>query len=171
RQCLARNREAEPSLKAAIEAFPPDRLREGSEALGEPTFVGSSGRVFPKGFEASPLLRAWLRRLDSQGLQLAVRHRWMGWDESGNLLFRTPDRPRAIDARATVLALGGASWPRLGSDGAWTETLALQGVAISPIGPANCGLTVAWSDIFRNRFEGQPLKGVSLPVAPRTLAG
>src|SRR5437870_10758957 len=115
-QFLARYREAEPRLKAAIEAFPPDRLREWSEALGEPTFVGSSGRVFPKGFKASPLLRAWLRRLDSQGLQLAVRHRWMGWDESGNLLFRTPDRPRAIDAGETVLALCGSSWPLLPSE-------------------------------------------------------
>ena len=170
-QFFARYREAEPRLKAAIEAFPPDRLREWSEALGEPTFVGSSGRVFPKGFKASPLLRAWLRRLDSQGLQLAVRHRWMGWDESGNLLFRTPDRPRAIDASATVLALGGASWPRLGSDGAWTETLAMKGVAISPMRPANCGFTVAWSDIFRNRFEGQPLKGVALTVGPHTVRG
>ncbi|TMJ49178.1 MAG: TIGR03862 family flavoprotein [Alphaproteobacteria bacterium] len=170
-QFFARYREAEPRLKAAIEAFPPDRLREWSEALGEPTFVGSSGRVFPKGFKASPLLRAWLRRLYSQGVQLAVRHRWMGWDESGNLLFRTPDRPRAIDARATVLALGGASWPRLGSDGAWTETLAMKGVAISPMRPANCGFTVAWSDIFRNRFEGQPLKGVALTVGPHTVRG
>src|SRR6266568_4076672 len=135
-------------LKPAIEALPPDRLREWSEALGEPTFVGSSGRVFPKAFKASPLLRAWLRRLNSQGVQFAVRHRWMGWDESGGLLFRTPDGPRAIDARATVLALGGASWPRLGSDGAWVGTLAAKGVAISPLKPANSGFAVAWSDVF-----------------------
>src|SRR5436305_12751279 len=116
---LTHYREAEPTLKAAIEAFPPDRLRQWSEALGEPTVVGSSGRVFPKAFKASPLLRAWLRRLYSQGVQFALRHRWMGWDESGRLLFGTPDGPRAIDASATVLALGGASWPRLGSDAAW----------------------------------------------------
>jgi hypothetical protein len=170
-QFLARYREASPRIKPAIEAFPPDRLREWSEALGEPTFVGSSGRVFPKAFKASPLLRAWLRRLNSQGVQFAVRHRWMGWDESGGLLFRTPDGPRAIDASAAVLALGGASWPRLGSDAAWVETLAMKGVAISPMRPANCGFTVAWSDVFRNRFEGQPLKGVALTVGPHTVRG
>src|SRR5712672_3416941 len=111
---LGRYGAATERLRAAIEAFPPAALRAWSEALGQPTFVGSSGRVFPKAFKASPLLRAWLRRLNSQGVQFAVRHRWMGWDESGGLLFRTPDGPRAIDASAIVLALGGASWPRLG---------------------------------------------------------
>src|SRR5580692_840410 len=129
---LTRYREAMPQLAAAIEAFPPDRLREWSEALGQATFVGSSGRVFPRAFKASPLLRAWLRRLDASGVQFALRHRWTGWDENGHLLFQTPDGPRAIGARATVLALGGASWPRLGSDGAWQATLAAKGVAISP---------------------------------------
>src|SRR3984893_5663839 len=116
-QFLARYREAAPRLAAAIEAFPPDALREWSEALGQLTFVGSSGRVFPKAFKASPLLRAWLRRLDAAGVQFAFRHRWTGWDERGRLLFRAPDGARAVDARPTVLALGGASWPRLGSDG------------------------------------------------------
>ena len=124
---LARYREAMPKLAAAIEAFPPDRLRQWSEELGQPTFVGSSGRVFPEAFKASPLLRAWLRRLDSMGVQLKLRHRWTGWDEQGRLLFETPDGPRAIEARATVLALGGASWPRLGSDGGWAETLGCEG--------------------------------------------
>ena len=114
---LARYREAMPQLAAAIEAFPPDRLREWCEALGQPTFVGSSGRIFPKALKASPLLRAWLRRLDASGVQFSLRHRWTGWDESGRLLFQTPDGQSAVDARATVLALGGASWPRLGSDG------------------------------------------------------
>ena len=120
-QFLARYREAMPHLAAAIEAFPPQALRDWSEALGQETFVGSSGRVFPKAFKASPLLRAWLRRLDSMGVQLALRHRWTGWDEQGRLRFQTPDGPHAIETRATVLALGGASWPRLGSDGAWAE--------------------------------------------------
>jgi uncharacterized flavoprotein (TIGR03862 family) len=170
-QFLARYREASPRLKAAVEAFPPDRLREWSEALGEPTFVGSSGRVFPKAFKASPLLRAWLRRLNSQGVQLAVRHRWMGWDESGSLLFQTPAGSRRIYACSSVLLVVGASWPRLGSDGAWAETLAMKGVSISPMRPANCGFTVAWSDIFRNRFEGQPLKGVALTVGSHTVRG
>ena len=125
---LARYREAMPQLKPAIEAFPPDALREWSEALGQPTFVGSSGRVFPKAFKASPLLRAWLRRLDAAGVQFAFRHRWTGWDADGRLLFQTAEGTRTVEAGATVLALGGASWPRLGSDGAWAETLAAQGV-------------------------------------------
>jgi uncharacterized flavoprotein (TIGR03862 family) len=170
-QFLARYREAAPRLAAAIEAFPPDRLREWSEALGQPTFVGSSGRVFPKAFKASPLLRGWLRRLDAAGVQFFFRHRWIGWDERGRLLFRTPDGEHAVDTSATVLALGGASWPRLGSDGAWVEALAAKGVAISPLRPANGGFTVAWSDVFRNRFEGQPLKGVALMFGPHVVRG
>jgi len=170
-QFLARYREAAPHLEAAITAFPPDRLREWSEALGQPTFIGSSGRVFPQSFKASPLLRAWLRRLDASGVQFAFRHRWTGWDDSGRLMFQTLDGPRAIEARATVLALGGASWPRLGSDGTWVETLAAKGVTISPLRPANCGCTVAWSDIFRNRFQGQPLKGIALAFGSSTVRG
>jgi len=106
-----------------------------------------------------------------QGVQFALRHRWTGWDENGQLLFQTPDGQRAIDARATVLALGGASWPRLGSDGAWQATLASKGVAISPLRPANCGFLVGWSEIFRDRFEGQPLKGVALTFGPHTIRG
>ena len=168
---LTRYGKAAPQLTAAIEAFPPERLRAWSEALGQPTFVGSSGRVFPQAFKASPLLRAWLRRLDAMGVQFKLRHRWTGWDESGQLRFQTPDGAIAIEARATMLALGGASWPRLGSDAAWVEMLAAKGVAISPLKPANCGFTVAWSDIFRDRFEGQPLKSVALSFGPRTVRG
>ena len=168
---LARYREAMPNLRAAITAFPPQALRDWSQALGQPTFVGSSGRVFPQAFKASPLLRAWLRRLDSMGVQFAMRHRWTGWDGNGELLFQTPDEQRAVDTSATVLALGGASWPRLGSDGSWVETLAAKGVAISPLRPANCGFTVAWSDIFRDRFQGQPLKGIALSFGAQTVRG
>ncbi|HEY0912074.1 MAG TPA: TIGR03862 family flavoprotein, partial [Bradyrhizobium sp.] len=142
-----------------------------SEALGQPTFVGSSGRVFPQAFKASPLLRAWLRRLDSMGVQFALRHRWIGWDDRGHLTFQTADGPRVADARATVLALGGASWPRLGSDGSWVEILAAKSVSISPLLSANCGFTVAWSEIFRNRFEGQPLKGVALKFGAQVVRG
>jgi uncharacterized flavoprotein (TIGR03862 family) len=170
-QFLARYREASSMLSVAIEAFPPDALRAWSEALGQPTFVGSSGRVFPQSFKASPLLRAWLRRLDSMGVQLKLRHRWIGWDVNGYLLFQTPSGQIAVDARAAVLALGGASWPRLGSDGTWTETLGAKGITISPLRPANCGFTVAWSDIFRDRFEGQPLKGVALSFGLQTVRG
>jgi uncharacterized flavoprotein (TIGR03862 family) len=168
---LTRYREATPHLAPAIEAFPPNALREWSEALGQPTFVGSSGRVFPKAFKASPLLRAWLRRLDATGVQFKLRHRWTGWDEGGHLLFHTSDGQIAVDARATVLALGGASWPRLGSDGAWVEMLGSRGVRISQLRPANCGFTVAWSDIFRDRFEGHPLKGVALSFGAHTVRG
>jgi uncharacterized flavoprotein (TIGR03862 family) len=168
---LTRYGKMAPQLTAAIEAFPPERLREWSEALGQPTFVGSSGRVFPKAMKASPLLRAWLRRLDATGVQFALRHRWTGWDEKGRMRFQTPDGPVAVDAGATVVALGGASWPRLGSDAAWVEALAAKGVTIAPLKPANCGFTVAWSEIFRNRFEGQPLKGVALSFGPRTVRG
>src|SRR3984885_15136672 len=119
-------------LAPAIDAFPPENLRAWSEALGQPTFVGSSGRVFPQAFKASPLLRAWLRRLDAMGVKLALRHRWSGWKEEGRLLFHSPDGDVAIAAPLTVLALGGASWPRLGSNGAWTEMLAEKGVSVSP---------------------------------------
>ncbi|MEH2497368.1 putative flavoprotein (TIGR03862 family) [Bradyrhizobium sp. AZCC 1678] len=168
---LARYREAMPHLKAAIEAFPPQALRDWSEALGQETFVGSSGRVFPKAFKASPLLRAWLRRLDSMGVRLELRHRWSGWDEQGRLRFQTPDGPQFVETSATVLALGGASWPRLGSDGAWVETLVAKGVQISSLRPANSGFAVAWSDIFRDRFEGQPLKGVALTFGAHSVRG
>jgi uncharacterized flavoprotein (TIGR03862 family) len=149
---LARYREAAPHLQAAINAFPPTALREWSEALGQEMFVGSSGRVFPRAFKASPLLRAWLRRLDALGVKLALRHRWTGRDEHGHHLFQTPNGSRTVKAGATVLALGGASWPRLGSDGAWVETLNAAGVKISRLRPANSGFIVAWSDIFRDRF-------------------
>ena len=168
---LARYREAMPHLAAAIEAFPPQALRDWSEALGQPTFVGSSGRVFPRTFKASPLLRAWLRRLDGAGVRLSLRHRWIGWDNDGRLLFQTPEGQRTVEARATILALGGASWPRLGSDGSWADVLAAKGVKISPLRQANSGFTVAWSDIFRDRFEGQPLKGVALNFGGQQVRG
>ena len=170
-QFLARYREAMPYLKAAIEAFPPDRLRAWCEELGQPTFVGSSGRIFPKSLKASPLLRAWLRRLDASGVNFSLRHRWTGWDNEGRLRFQTPERQSVTEARATVLALGGASWPRLGSDGGWFETLHAKGVKVSSLKPANCGFTVAWSDIFRDRFEGEPLKGIALSFDGHSVRG
>jgi uncharacterized flavoprotein (TIGR03862 family) len=168
---LGRYREAVPQLAAAIEAFPPDALRAWSEALGQPTFVGSSGRIFPRALKASPLLRAWLRRLDAAGVQFSLRHRWTGWDANGRLLFQDPGGQSAVEARATVLALGGASWPRLGSDGEWAEILAAKGVKVSPLKPANCGFTVAWSEIFRDRFEGEPLKGIALSFGAHSVRG
>jgi uncharacterized flavoprotein (TIGR03862 family) len=168
---LVRYREAAPRLETAITAFPPEALRAWSEALGQATFVGSSGRVFPQSFKASPLLRAWLRRLASQGVQFAFRHRWIGWDDARRLRFQAPDDERVVEARATVLALGGASWPRLGSDGAWAEMLASAGVTIAPLRPANCGFTVDWSDVFKERFEGQPLKGSEFKFVAHAVGG
>jgi uncharacterized flavoprotein (TIGR03862 family) len=168
---LPRYREAETPLAAAIGAFPPERLRSWCEALGQPTFVGSSGRIFPKTLKASPLLRAWLRQLDTMGVSFSLRHRWTGWNQKGRLLFQTPKGEAACDARATVLALGGASWPRLGADGGWTETLDAKGVKVSPLKSANCGFSVAWSEIFRDRFEGTPLKGITLSFDGRSVRG
>jgi uncharacterized flavoprotein (TIGR03862 family) len=166
-----RYREARPRLEAAIRAFPPESLRRWSEALGQPTFVGSSGRVFPQAFKASPLLRAWLRRLNAHGVQFRLRHRWIGWDDHCRLAFDTPDGPDVVAAPATVLALGGASWPRLGSDGGWIELLRARGVAVVLLRPANCGFAVSWSRIFRDRFEGQPLKSVAFKLDGLTIRG
>jgi uncharacterized flavoprotein (TIGR03862 family) len=139
--------------------------------LGQPTFVGSSGRVFPQAFKASPLLRAWLRRLDAIGVKFALRHRWTGWDQNGNLLFQTADGQRVVGSSATVLALGGASWPRLGSDGGWVETLMAQGVLIMPLLPSNCAFGVRWSPAFRERHAGHPLKGVAVRFGSSSVRG
>jgi uncharacterized flavoprotein (TIGR03862 family) len=170
-QFIARYRDASRWLRPAIMAFPPERLRAWSQALGQATFVGSSGRVFPGAFKASPLLRAWLRRLDSEGVQFAFRQRWVRWDERGRLLFQQTDGRGTVEVRATVLAQGGASWPRLGSDGAWADVLAARGVAISPLRPANCGFIVTWSESFRDRYEGQPLKGIAVTFKGQTIRG
>jgi len=170
-QFLARYRGAGHRLEDAITGFSPRDLCRFSEALGEPTFVGSSGRVFPQSFKASPLLRAWLARLQSLGVRLALRHRFTGWDDDGRLRFATPAGDRAVAARASVLALGGASWPRLGSDGGFVGMLAARGVAITALRPANCGFLVPWSEVFRDRFEGCPLKGIALTFGARTVRG
>jgi len=168
---LARYGNAKSHLAPAIEAFPPDALRAWSEQLGQQTFVGSSGRVFPQAFKASPLLRAWLRRLDAMGVKFVFRHRWTGWDGDGRLLFQTSDGERVVDARATVLALGGASWPRLGSDGGWVETLVARDVLVTPLLPSNCAFGVRWSPVFRERHAGFPLKGVALRFGGATVRG
>ncbi len=154
---LSRYGDAAPRLRAAIDAFPPDALRAWAQELGQDTFVGSSGHVFPKSMKASPLLRAWLRRLDASGVALKLRHRWQGWRDKG-LVFSSPDGEVIARPDVTVLALGGASWPNLGSNGQWVDVLEKQGVAIAPLKPANCGFQVGWSEMFRTRFEGQPLE-------------
>jgi uncharacterized flavoprotein (TIGR03862 family) len=168
---LTRYGAAAPRLRTAIEAFPPAAVRAWSEGLGQETFVGSSGRVFPKSLKASPLLRAWLRRLVAAGVGFKFRHRWTGWGEGGGLVFDTPAGRTSIDAHAAVLALGGASWPRLGSDGGWTDALASAGVAVAPLRPSNCGFLVNWSDVFRDRFEGQPLKRIALSFGSQSVRG
>ncbi|MFN5158454.1 MAG: NAD(P)/FAD-dependent oxidoreductase [Betaproteobacteria bacterium] len=151
-----------PGLQAALDAFPAQALRDWAAALGVETFVGSSGRVFPRDLKAAPLLRAWLHRLRGQGVQFHMRHRWQGWAADGALRFDTPQGPVVQRPRATVLALGGASWQRLGSDGAWWPWLRDAGVALAPLEPSNCGFDVAWSDKLRREHAGSPLKGVLL---------
>jgi hypothetical protein len=150
------------ALEPLVRAFDPDALRAWIHDLGIPTFVGSSGRVFPEGMKSAPLLRAWLHRLRELGVRIHVRHRWLGWDEAGALRFATPAGEVRTSAPAVILALGGASWARLGSDGAWVPLLTARGVPIAPLRPANCGFECAWSEHFRTRFAGQPVKPVVL---------
>ncbi|MDR3450187.1 MAG: TIGR03862 family flavoprotein [Alphaproteobacteria bacterium] len=155
---LARYGAAAAWLRPAIAAFPPEALRAWCEGLGQKTFVGSSKRVFPESLKASPLLRAWLRRLDAAGVTFALRHEWRGWDKDGALLFDAGGEARAVKADAVVLALGGASWPKLGSDGGWVDLLRGQGIEVATLRPANCGFVAPWSTMFGERFAGQPLK-------------
>jgi uncharacterized flavoprotein (TIGR03862 family) len=168
---LKRYGAAEPRLSAAIETFPPGALRAWCEELGQETFVGSSGRVFPKSMKTSPVLRAWLRRLDAAGVGFKLRHRWTGWDEEGRLLFDTPEGEQVIGADATILALGGATWPHLGSDGAWVGAMRGAGIGMVPLQPANCGVLAGWSDVFRSRFAGQPLKRLELSFGDQKVRG
>jgi uncharacterized flavoprotein (TIGR03862 family) len=169
---LARYGAAAARLAPAIAAFPPAALRAWCEGLGQPTFVGSSGRIFPRAMKASPLLRAWISRLAGMGVRFALRRRWTGWDDAGALRFAGPGRAaNSVAADAAILALGGASWPRLGSDGRWVEILGARGIAVSPLRPANCGFAVAWSEHFRHRFAGTPLKRIALRFAGATVRG
>lgn len=162
--------EATERLEPALDALPPDGLRAWAAGLGIGTFVGSSGRVFPTAMKASPLLRAWLRRLEAQGVKLRTRHRWVGFSDDG-LAFETPEGGLTIRSRATLLALGGASWPRLGSDASWVDPLRERGVCVAPFRPANCGFDVDWSEIFVSRFAGSPLKSVTATSAAGTVPG
>ncbi len=158
---LARYGERSAWLAPFIDAFGPQALRDWIHGLGIETFVGTSGRVFPREMKAAPLLRAWLHRLREGGVTIHVRHRWLGWDEAGALRFATPEGEHRVEAAATVLALGGASWPQLGSDAAWTTWLAERGVALQPFEPSNCGFEVAWSAHFLERFTGEPVKNIA----------
>ena len=157
---------ARSALEPAIRAFPPAALIAWCEGLGQETFIGSSGRVFPRAMKASPLLRAWLARLDALGVTLRARHRWTGWD-GDDLRFETPGGEARFTPDGTLLALGGASWPRLGSDGGWASLLE----DMTPLRPANMGFRVDWSPHFRERFAGQPLKRIALSFGGRSLRG
>jgi uncharacterized flavoprotein (TIGR03862 family) len=168
---VGRYGEAAPILRPMLEAFTPADLVAWAEGLGQATFVGTSGRVFPKALKASPLLRAWIARLEGRGVALNLRSTWTGWNAVGDLTFDTPDGPRLVRPRATILAVGGASWAKLGSDGAWAPRLAARGAQVAPFQPANVGFAVAWTPVFRERFAGAPLKNIGLSFVGATARG
>jgi uncharacterized flavoprotein (TIGR03862 family) len=168
---LGRYGPARGTLAPAITAFDPAAVREWSDGLGAATFVGTSGRVFPAGLRATPLLRAWLRRLDSLGVELRGRHEWCGWIDD-DLVFSTASDERVrVHSDAAVLALGGASWPRTGSDGGWVGAMEAEGIAVAPLRPANSGFVVRWSSTFADRFAGTPLKNVTLTHGDTAIRG
>jgi len=167
---LDRYGDARPRLEPAIRAFTPSDLRAWAASLGIETFIGSSGRVFPVQMKASPLLRTWLARLGALGVTLEARSQWTGWDGDA-VTFETPDGATSQSPDATIFALGGASWPRLGSDGSWTDAFRSRGAEITPLRPANSGFVVNWSEIFRERFAGAPLKRISLRIGDHAVRG
>ena len=157
-------------FKPLLDNFTPQNLRDWCADLGQKTFVGSSGRVFPESFKASPLLRAWITRLGKQGVQFRLNHDWQGWDED-MLTFHSKGETVQIQADATLLALGGASWPRLGSDGSWAALLKAQDVEVMPLLPANCGFTVNWTPFLAERFAGKPLKSIDISFQNKKVRG
>ena len=168
---IQRYAQAAPWMAQALAEFPQRSLIAWCEGLGQPVFTGSSGRVFPCAMKAAPLLRAWLRRLQARGVRLAARHHWLGWAEDGSLLFAAPGGQIALRPDATLLALGGASWPRLGSDGGWVSVLRDAGVQVTTLRASNCGVSIAWSDLFATRFAGAPLKRIALSANGNTVRG
>ena len=168
---LHRFGDASDRLKPALENFDATAIRRWADDLGAKTFIGSSGRVFPESFKAAPLLRAWLRQLRAAGARIHVRHKWCGWNNDGMLVFETPDGQVQHACDATILALGGGSWPKLGSDASWMPVLGARGIDTAPLRPANCGFDVAWSVVFRQRFAGQPVKSVHLSSGAAQVTG
>lgn len=169
---LPRYGAAQAQVSRWIDGFTPQDMRDWCEGLGEPTFVGSSGRVFPRSMKASPLLRSWRARIEGMGAEIRTHHDWQGWDEAGDLVFLNAHGAKVtVSPAATLLALGGGSWARLGSDGGWVAPLAARGVDIAPLQPANCGFNVAWSPYLRDRFAGHPLKPVTLTVQGQSQRG
>src|SRR5690606_31666064 len=166
---VGRYRERAEQLRPQLDVFPPQRLREWIHGLGIDTFVGSSGRVFPADMKAAPLLRAWLKQLRDGGVQIHTRQRWLGWSEDGQLRMACVEGESLLNPNATLLALGGGSWARLGSDGAWVPLLERRGISIAPLQPANCGFEVTgWSTHLVEKFAGAPLKTVSLALPGTT---
>lgn len=161
---LARYGSRRKQIEPMLNVFGPEALCAWADSLGITTFTGSSGRIFPQDMKAAPLLRAWLRRLRMAGVQFHVRHRWTGWDESGALTFSTPKGSISVRADATIVALGGGSWPKLGSDAAWVPLLKERGVTIAPLQPANCGFDITWSEHLRTKYAGHPVKSVAVVV-------
>ncbi|HEU4663986.1 MAG TPA: TIGR03862 family flavoprotein [Dokdonella sp.] len=159
---VSRYRERADEVGAWLREFDADALRAWARGLGVETFVGTSGRVFPRDLKAAPLLRGWVRRLRASGVRFHVHHEWTGWDAQGGLRFSTPDGERSVESAAVVLACGGGSWPILGSDGRWIAPLAARGIAIAPLQPSNCGFDVTWSAHFAGRHAGEPVKAVVL---------
>ncbi|MBK8817516.1 MAG: TIGR03862 family flavoprotein [Methylococcaceae bacterium] len=170
---LSRYGAGKSRLQPMLERFSANQLRDWAYDLGIRTFVGSSGRIFPEEMKAAPLLRAWLHRLRQQDVKFHVRHKWLGWHQADNkkLRFQTPEGIREIEADAVILALGGGSWPQLGSTGEWVEILVEKGIRISPLLASNCGFNVNWSDYFRLRFAGHPLKSIAASVDDQQLKG
>lgn len=163
---LSRYAERAPDIAPLLRQFGAEALCEWIHGLGIETFVGSSGRVFPTDMKAAPLLRAWLKRLRDQGVVIHTRHRWLGWNADGGLIIHSPGGEKTVHSDAVLLALGGGSWSRLGSDGAWLKLLEAQGVPYAPLQPSNCGFEVtAWSDLMVSKFAGAPLKNVAIGLA------
>jgi uncharacterized flavoprotein (TIGR03862 family) len=168
---LGRYGARQPQIAPLLDAFGPDALRTWLQGLGVETFAGSSGRVFPSDMKAAPMLRAWLHRLKEAGVRFHMRHKWVGWNNDvaadtarPTLRFMTPTGEQQVATDAVVLALGGASWPRLGSDAAWVPLMSARDVPVEPLRPANCGFDATWSDYFRERFAGQPVKPVAITL-------
>ena len=160
---LSRYAERAPQIAPLLRSFGAEALCQWIHDLGIETFVGSSGRVFPTDMKAAPLLRAWLKRLRDAGVVIHTRHRWLGWDNNGDLLIDSPEGEKTVHADASLLALGGGSWSRLGSDGAWMLPLEQRGVGLAPLQPSNCGFEVqAWSELMVSKFAGSPLKNIAI---------
>ena len=169
---LSRYREAAPFMSPIVGGFSPQDLRDWCETLGQETFVGTSGRVFPTAMKASPLLRALLRRLSQRGVTLMTRTRWTGFASDGAFTFEDATGASfSLQARATLLALGGGSWPKLGSDGSWTSILQARDITLKPLRPANCGFEIAWSSVLKDRFAGEPLKRITLMAGTSSVTG